>query len=351
MTDWINKVAEEGRRRVGEQQEEAEVVRQIQADSHSLMQELEKRVQRDVDQANKQLYNSAKVFEVRHDMGIHSDERTNDFVAMTADYPSATMYVLLNPSKRLLSRKLVTKKDSNSDYREEKLPEIEVSLGGGGNAVFLHPNRVPQKLLDLYLEDERGLLDDHFDEVARLIVEPVITAHTGIQMSDKTPGRLGEAVPVSLDELAPAKAKSPRFSFVADSRISTILERDYEELQGLDPDKSTKSVLVLSGEIIEGLLFDALVANGNFTFEVASNESLKSLIHHAVQTRIIQQDKLSDVLRSYRNLIHPAREVRDSVRFTKSDAKLAINAVDIIMDEVREWHSMRESSKSKADVG
>lgn len=338
MADWISKMAEEGRRRVGEQQEEAEVVSQIKADSRSLMEELEARVQRDMDQVNRELYNSAKVFEVRRDFDLFGEGKTNDFVAMTADYPAATLYVLLNPSHRILTRKLVTKKDSDSNYEEKTLPVIGVRLDSRGNVAFVNPR----------FEHVNGGLS--LDKVARLIVEPVVSAHTGIDTSEDM-GHLGKALPVSRSQAANTKPKALIFSFVVDSRIARILERDYEELQGLDPDKSTKAVLVLSGGIIEGLLFDALVANGNLTFDVACNEPLKNMIHPAMKEKIIKQDKLTDVLRSYRNLIHPAREVRDSVSFTKSDAKLAIHAVDIIMGEVREWHSSRVPASAKADGG
>jgi hypothetical protein len=48
------------------------------------------------------------------------------------------------------------------------------------------------------------------------------------------------------------------FSFIFEASIRTIVERDYEELQGLDTRTSTKSVIVLSGGIIEGLLLDAV---------------------------------------------------------------------------------------------
>lgn len=62
---------------------------------------------------------------------------------------------------------------------------------------------------------------------------------------------------------------SQDFSFITDSRIRNIVERDYGELQQLDTQTSTKSVIVLSGGIIESLLFDALIACGKWTFEEA----------------------------------------------------------------------------------
>lgn len=91
MTDWINKIVDEEIRRKDDEAQAAKEVKQIEAASRSLMKDLESRVQRDVVHSNKELYGSAKVFEVRHDMGIYDQEKTNDFVAMTSDYPSATM--------------------------------------------------------------------------------------------------------------------------------------------------------------------------------------------------------------------------------------------------------------------
>lgn len=326
MANWISRVADERQRLSDEKEREASEAREIRARSGALIKELETRVQRDVDHANKELYDSAKVFEVRRDMGLFDENRANDFVAMTADYPAATMYVKLYPDQRVLTGTLTTKKDSESNYRDEQFIRLPVTLDENGNAVI------------------RGL---DLDDVARIIVEPVVTVHTGAQPKREVP-KSQPAAPVTSSKVTSDKS---RFSFVADARIAGILERDYEELQRLDPDKSTKAVLVLSGGIIEGLLFDALVANGNFTFEAACNEPLKNMIYPAVREKIIKQDKLTDVLRSYRNLIHPAREVKDNLTFTTSDAKLAMAAVDIILREVLEWHSNRRAvnAKSKAE--
>lgn len=57
------------------------------------------------------------------------------------------------------------------------------------------------------------------------------------------------------------------FGFIFHNRFRHIVERDYAELQNLDPHRATKSVITLSGSIIEALLFDALVASGKWTFQ------------------------------------------------------------------------------------
>lgn len=127
------------------------------------------------------------------------------------------------------------------------------------------------------------------------------------------------------------------FSFIFNADIRKIVERDYVELQPLDTGTSTKSVLVLSGGIIEGLLLDALVASGKWTFEEACQQSLKDMIGSAKSRGIITEDRLTDVTRKYRNLIHPAREIREKMVFEHNDATLAKTAVDIIAREVRTW--------------
>ncbi len=139
------------------------------------------------------------------------------------------------------------------------------------------------------------------------------------------------------------------FSFIFNADIRKIVERDYEELQGLDTRTSTKSVIVLSGGIIEGLLLDTLVASGKWTFEEACQNFLKDMIGPARSRSIITEDRLTDVTRKYRNLIHPAREIREKIVFEENDATLAKTAVDIIAREVRTWATSERKRKHWRD--
>jgi hypothetical protein len=131
-------------------------------------------------------------------------------------------------------------------------------------------------------------------------------------------------------------------SFVNDPRIQEILKRDYAELQRLDPNTAIKSVLVLSGGIIEGLIFDALVVSSKWTFEQACKEYLNDMIGAALNRGIITEDKLTDAIRRYRNLIHPGREIKYNMVFSESDANLARHAVDILIREVKAWHQKQK---------
>lgn len=134
-----------------------------------------------------------------------------------------------------------------------------------------------------------------------------------------------------------------KFAFITDPRLAIILSRDYNELQTLDPYNSTKSVIVLSGGIMEGLLIDALVLSGTLTFSEACNNELKKIINKALEKGIITEDRLSHAIRNYRNLVHPGREIKDNVIFSVSDATIAKAAVDIFIREVKSWSSTKKS--------
>lgn len=127
------------------------------------------------------------------------------------------------------------------------------------------------------------------------------------------------------------------FAFIFDERLRRIAERDYNELQDLDPRVATKSVITLSGSIIEALLFDALVASGKWTFEKACQNNLKDMVNQAYATKIITEDRLTNATRNSRNLIHPGREIRDNVVFDNADAQASKVAVDIVIRDVRIW--------------
>jgi hypothetical protein len=141
-----------------------------------------------------------------------------------------------------------------------------------------------------------------------------------------------------------APTVSVDFSFIANSRIAEIVKRDYAELQLLDPNQTVKSVLVLSGGIIEGLLLDALVAAKHFTFEKDCQCYLKDMIYPAKKLGIIQHDNITDVLRIFRNIIHSAREIKDNLSYNASHAKHARASVHVIISEIRDWHSRRSTN-------
>jgi hypothetical protein len=157
-----------------------------------------------------------------------------------------------------------------------------------------------------------------------------------IELEQKKTQKRDEAIKSELQEIITSPIMD--FSFVANARMKAIIERDYSELEQLSPEASSKSVLILAGGIIEGLLIDALIKNGYWTEKEAFERSLKELIHPAKSKDIITHDNITDVLRVFRNLVHPAREIRDNLGFTVDHARHARTSVNVIISEVRQWH-------------
>lgn len=130
------------------------------------------------------------------------------------------------------------------------------------------------------------------------------------------------------------------FDFVENSSIRKIIERDFNELQNLATEKTTKSVIIISGGILESLLIDALVFAQKLTFNAAVRETLENLLKKASEkpNPIVLEDVLSNSIRGYRNLVHPGKEIRGNIQFDSADAELAISAIKIISRDIKKWY-------------
>ena len=131
-----------------------------------------------------------------------------------------------------------------------------------------------------------------------------------------------------------------KFDFITDDKFRSILERDYEELAQCLETKSSKSVLILSGSIIEAILTDYFLSfpPENYNKKEILSLDLYKLIEHANKIGLISQSTkdLSTVLKNYRNLIHPGREIRKSESFDFDTAVVAKSLLNIIAKEIRE---------------
>ncbi|MES3034938.1 MAG: hypothetical protein V4813_13145 [Gemmatimonadota bacterium] len=131
----------------------------------------------------------------------------------------------------------------------------------------------------------------------------------------------------------------PTFDFIASRDFRNSLERDYAEMSAVEAQGAWKSVQVLAGSIIEALLVDYLVASNDPPR--AGKDLLRLDLAEAIA--ICQGEgilstrsaELSSVVRSYRNLIHPARLIRlGEAQPSRQSATIAIALVDVIVDEV-----------------
>lgn len=141
-----------------------------------------------------------------------------------------------------------------------------------------------------------------------------------------------------------------KFPYLHDTDLSAIIERDYVELTlKLFPSGAWKSTVILSGSILEAILLDVLsnptrLAATNGSTKAASKKGVRfgidtdadqwtlfNLIETAVDTGVLTGDRadtIDQVLRDYRNFVHPDRERRAKHECTEAEAGLAKYALE-----------------------
>jgi len=136
---------------------------------------------------------------------------------------------------------------------------------------------------------------------------------------------------------------------VMDDELRTMLSRDLKEVAIAIFTKSYKSVLILSGSIIEAILLDRLshlgvkkviLKNRSKPVQKKLEElSLSALLSEAQSQGLIDNNlmHLSHGVRGFRNLIHPVIEYRkESMEVSKQNAELAWNIVKKVICEISE---------------
>jgi hypothetical protein len=107
----------------------------------------------------------------------------------------------------------------------------------------------------------------------------------------------------------------PDFSFVKNTKLREIIERDYTELENIR--MGVKSRIILAGGLIEGLLADALLcdqvrAQKARPASKIGEWNLSTLIDVALELGFISQGPCQHghAVRDFRNLVHPGKEMR-----------------------------------------
>ncbi|MFO1044524.1 MAG: hypothetical protein U0941_22350 [Planctomycetaceae bacterium] len=145
-----------------------------------------------------------------------------------------------------------------------------------------------------------------------------------------------------------SQAETKDFVFVQDIDLRAIVVRDYKELSlKLFPDGAWKSSVVMAGSILEAILFDqlendpakkvlALAAGsapkykGVVIADLAEWKLIK-LIEVAVEVGVLNPDRaksIDQVLRDYRNFVHPKKEIRAKHPCTEAEALMSKGALD-----------------------
>lgn len=133
------------------------------------------------------------------------------------------------------------------------------------------------------------------------------------------------------------------FEFISDKKFQELLERDYQELESCINVKATKSVLVLSGSIIEALLIEFFLQflPTGFTREKIFRLTFQDLLDLAEKEALLTQREknLAWVIKDYRNLIHPGKEIRKEEKFDFESAQISLSLVKIIVTAIRNKYS------------
>jgi hypothetical protein len=146
---------------------------------------------------------------------------------------------------------------------------------------------------------------------------------------------------ISIEETAETPVTERReFQFVRRPEIRAILERDFSEAQRAYISECWKSVIVLSGGMIEAVLADLLLHNQGVAISASkapknpdiTRWDLADLINVAVELKLVSPgvEKLSHPIREYRNLIHPGHEVRSGLHFGAEEARIALEVLNIV---------------------
>lgn len=153
-----------------------------------------------------------------------------------------------------------------------------------------------------------------------------------------------------------SRAVSRGFDFILDQQLRVIIERDYRELELiLFPSEAWKSCVIMCGSILEAILYDQLTSSldmktkalasakaprgkGGVVKELDNDEwKLHHLISVAVDLNILPESRSStvdQVLRDYRNFVHPAKEVRAQHPCSEAEGLLSKGALDGICNHL-----------------
>jgi hypothetical protein len=145
-------------------------------------------------------------------------------------------------------------------------------------------------------------------------------------------------------EAAPPSLPVRRFSFIEDSAIRLIVERDYSELQKCAITGAWKAVLVLSGACIEGILFDRVRRDQSEALATTAAKSLPGEPDRWTLGALLAvcdeagwlpagASKHRSGLVDYRNVVHPAVEQRAGLRPHEAEARIAMEILHILARE------------------
>jgi hypothetical protein len=212
---------------------------------------------------------------------------------------------------------------------------------------------------EIYREIERFDPRDFEPEVRAVLVSSRVRLKNAIaanrRSKDDIEGMLGKIIAVFNGFRGEGSGGAKRsFPFLSDPDLQRIVERDYLELRlKVYPDGAWKCTVILAGSILEAILFDQLGTPAWNGLALGSSSApknngaviplekwkLEKLIDVAVDIGRLPTDPantIHQVLRDYRNFVHPKKEIRSSHSLTEAEAMLAVGALDSICNYFEE---------------
>ncbi len=254
----------------------------------------------------------------------------------------------------------------------EYIKEIANQISAEASKVNIKPNLVKEGSLSTSLY---GLIDALAEELDRIdprefppgarfefvkirtISRNLAKSKGAVQMLKKTPVIGNVPIPTFTKRLidildtysGEGSAKTTRsFGFIVNEDLRTIIERDYRELNLLlIPSGAWKSAVILAGSILEAILYDVTNNRPNFR-EKASNSpkapkspiefwKLGEAIEVSVDIGLLPMDRantIDQVLRGYRNFVHPKKEGKMAYKCSEAEAFLAKGALDTVCNHL-----------------
>ncbi len=131
----------------------------------------------------------------------------------------------------------------------------------------------------------------------------------------------------------------PSFDFITNKDFRQSLEADHAEMLSCLEVGAWKSAQVAAGSIVEALLIDNLLVSPNPQRKQKNllTLDLGTAIDISIEEKILttRTADLCSVIRSYRNLIHPGRQIRlGEISPGKDSASIAQSLVEIIVSEL-----------------
>jgi hypothetical protein len=148
---------------------------------------------------------------------------------------------------------------------------------------------------------------------------------------------------VESEDVSTAAVTETDFSFIADSILRQIVERDYAEIGRAMSAGCWKSTLVLSGAIIEAILVDRLLRSpmAHTVLSAPKEQNPRKwrfvdLINVASELGLVSValEKFSHSVRHYRNLVHLQKQAAEGLDFDAEEGRIAFEILGILCREL-----------------